>query len=453
MELDLVIIGAGSAGEYAASHAAGGGRRVGLVEKDRVGGDCVFRACIPTKALVHAARLHKGMRNAGFFGLPESDAMPDYSRVKAFKDRIVGGIGGGRAESMSRRGVRVLEGEAEFVSPHEILIGEERVRAERFIVATGSDPSVPPVPGLEEAGYITNIEALELEKVPGRLAVIGGGPVGVEFAQIFSAFGARIHIFEMADRIVGGEDEEISAALEELLLKQGVALSTGVKVSGVEAGGGVKTVTAESGSGERRTAEFDEILVATGRRPAVDALNLQAAGLETGDSGIEVDSTLRTSVPHIWAAGDVTGPPYYTYTGNEEGRIAALNAITGGEREMRYDVLPRSTFCDPEIGSVGFTEAQAVERGFEVETGRFDYADMTRPIVSGETDGFIKIVADRDTGHIIGGHILGSEASTMIHEIALAVSAGLTAAGVGGMLHSYPTFSEGIGYACQKVGK
>jgi dihydrolipoamide dehydrogenase len=448
-ELDILIIGAGAAGEYAASYSAGNGTKVGLVEKHRVGGACVFTACIPTKALIHAARIYKKMKRADFHGLPVLEKNANYRQVKAFKDRIIAGIGKGRDERMSKRGVTILKGTARFVSPHEIMVNDERIKADKVIIATGSVPMVPPVPGLDEAGYITNIGALELDHVPARLAIIGGGPVGVEFTEIFSAFGSKVHIFEMADRIVAMEDADISEALAKLLSQQGVAISTGVKVSEVKRSRSATTVTTENKKGDRETAQFDEILVATGRQPAIEELNLEAAGVETHKKGIKVDSALQTNVPHIWAAGDVVGPPYFTYVGNEQGKTAALSIVSGERRELNYDVLPRATFCDPEIGSVGLTEAQALEQGYKVKIGRFNYADMTRPIVSGDTEGFIKIVAEEASGHILGGHIIGFEASSLIHEVAGVMASGMTVKNIGNTLHAYPTLSEGVRYACQ----
>jgi len=448
-DLDILIIGAGAAGEYAASYSAGNGKKVGLVEKDRVGGSCVFTACIPTKALVHAARTYKKMKHADFHGLPVPEKSADYRQVKAFKDRIIGGIGDGRDQGMTRRGVTVFKGTARFVSSHEVVVNDERIKADDIIIATGSGPMVPPVPGLREAGYITNIGALEMDHVPERLAVIGGGPVGVEFTQIFAAFGSKVRIFEMADRIVAVEDADISEALAGFLVQQGVVISAGVKVVEVQRSGPAKAITVENEKGERETAEFDEILVATGRVPAMEELNLEAARVETHKKGIKVDSALQTNVPHVWAVGDIVGPPYFTYVGNEQGKTVALSIASGERRELNYDVLPRVTFCDPEIGSVGLTESQAREQGYKVKIGRFNYADMTRTIVSGDTEGFIKIVAEEGSGRILGGHIIGSEASTLIHEVAAAMTGRATVSAIGGLLHAYPTFSEGIRYACQ----
>ena len=450
-KFDILIIGAGSAGESAVSYSAGKNKKVGLIEKARVGGACVFNACIPTKAMVHAARMYKQMQKADFYGLPKLERSADFRKVKEFKDRIISEISEGRDERMSKKGAVVIKGTARFTSPHEVIVGEKKFKAEKIIIATGSEPAAPPIRGLEEAGYLTNISALELDHAPKRLAVIGGGPVGIEFTQILSSFGSSIRIYEMEDRILTGEDKDISSRLTELLLKDGISISTGVKVSEIRQTQTGKLVISEDKKGATNSDEFDDILIAAGRKPVMEKLDLSAAGVETSKKGIKVDSSMRTNVTHIWAVGDVTGDFYFTYVATEQAKTAALNAVSNGDREIHYDILPRATFCDPEVGSVGLTEVQAEKQGHKVRSSKFNYADMTRAIVSDTTDGFIKIVAEEGSGRILGGHILGAEASTLIHEVAAALAGSLSVDDIGDLFHSYPTFSEGIRYACQVI--
>ncbi len=451
VNLDVLIIGAGTAGEYAAGTVKQRVDSVGMIERGPVGGDCIFHACIPTKAMVQAARMYKKMKSADFYGLPPLDNAANYRKVKAFKDRIITGIGTGRDERWVKSGIKLFKGNARFISPHEVAVADEVVKANKIIIVTGSQPAVPPIPGLKETGGITNIEALELESVPERLAIIGGGPIGVEFAQIFAAFGAKVHIYEALDRILIGEDEEISQAMIGFFAKQGISVSTSVMVNEVQATGSGKLIMAKGTDGEKKSAEYDEILVATGRKPAIDDLNLAAAGIEASKRGITVDASLQTNVPHIWAAGDVTGTFLFTFVAGEQGKTAVLNATSDKKKELNYDVLPRATFCDPEIASVGLTEKQARDKGYQVKAGKFDYANLTRPIVADETDGFIKIVAEDGSGRILGGHIVGVEASSLIHEVAAAMAGGLTVSDVGNTLHAYPTLSEGVRYACQAI--
>jgi pyruvate/2-oxoglutarate dehydrogenase complex dihydrolipoamide dehydrogenase (E3) component len=450
-KVDLLIVGAGTAGEYAAGTATQFVDSVGMIEKGPVGGECIFHACIPTKALVHAARTYKKMRGAGFFGLPAIQKEANYADVKAFKDRIVSGIGTGRDQRWIDRGIKLFRGSAYFRSPNEVAVADEVVQADKIIVATGSVPAVPPIPGLRETGYITNIEALDLESAPERLAIVGGGPIGAEFANIFAAFGSEVHIYEALDRILAVEDEEVSQAVAQLFASQGISASTSALVSEVRATGAGKLVVAKSADGEETREEYDQILVATGRRPGLDDLKLEAAGIEFTKKGISVDAALQTNLPHIWAAGDITGGFLYTYVAGEQGKTAVTNAVGGRRMELNYEVLPRATFCDPEVASVGLTERQAQAHGHQVKTGKFEYANLTRPIEANETDGFIKVVADAESGRILGGHIVGAEASSLIHEVALAMAGGVTASELGNMLHSYPTLSEGVRYACQAV--
>lgn len=451
VKLDVLVIGAGTAGHYAANAAKRNVEAVGVVERGPVGGDCIFHACIPTKALIHAARTVKKMRSADFFGLPAGGNGVHYENVKAFKDRIVSGIAAGRDERLADAGIRLFKGEARFISPHEVTVGDETIRADRIVITTGSLPAVPPIVGLKERGYITNVEALELERVPERLAIIGGGPIGVEFAQIFSAFGSRIHIYEALARILGPEDEDISQAMLRFFAKQGISVSTSTNLTEIASTVSGKLLVSKSADGQEHREEYDEILVATGRKPAIDELNLPAAGVEVTRRGISVDASLRTSVPHIWAAGDVTGTFAFTLIAWQQGEVAGANATGDKQIEMDYRVLPRVTFCDPEVASVGLTEKQALEQGHRVKVGKYDYANLTRAIVSDETDGFIKIVAEGDSGRILGGHIVGVEASSLIHEVALAMAKGLTVGDIGNSFHAYPTLSEGVRYACQAM--
>jgi pyruvate/2-oxoglutarate dehydrogenase complex dihydrolipoamide dehydrogenase (E3) component len=450
-KVDVLIIGAGTAGEYAAGTAKQFVDSVGMIEKGPVGGECIFHACIPTKALVHAARTYKKMRGAGFFGLPALQEEANYADVKAFKDRIVSGIGTGRDRRWIDRGIKLVRGSAYFRSPNEVAVADEVVQADKIIVATGSVPAVPPIPGLRETGYITNIEALDLESAPERLAIVGGGPIGVEFANIFAAFGSEVHIYEALDRILAVEDEDVSQAVAQLFARQGISASTSALVSEVRATGAGKLVVAKGADGEEKREEYDQILVATGRRPGLDGLKLEAAGIEFTKKGISVDAALQTNLPHVWAAGDATGGFLYTYVAGEQGKTAVTNAVGGKRTELNYEVLPRATFCDPEVASVGLTEKQAQARGRQVKIGKFEYANLTRPIEANETDGFIKVVADAESGRILGGHIVGAEASSLIHEVALAMAGGVMASEVGNMLHSYPTLSEGVRYACQAI--
>ncbi len=451
--VDLLIIGAGTAGEYAARAAASRAGSVAVVERGQVGGDCVFHACIPTKALLQAALIYQKVKDAWFYGLPAVEDVPDYRRVKSFKDKIVNSMGSGRAERLEQAGIQLLHGMASFISPHEVRVNGDTIMADKIIIATGSHPFIPAIKGLKQAGYITSVEALELEAVPARLAVLGGGPVGMEFAQIFSAFGSKVRVYEAAEKVLGGEDEEVTQAIASLAERQGIRIATSVSVTEVSRTSSGKVVVVRERAGGESREEFDELLVATGRSPALEELDLPAAGVEVRARGIAVDAALQTSVPHIWAAGDVTGVFLFTNVAGEQGRTAALNATASKRRELDYSILPRVTFCNPEVASVGLTEYEARQQGYRVVVGRFSYARLTRAVITGETEGFIKIVAEESSGRILGGHIAGADASEVIHEIAAALAGKLSVSDVSKMLHAYPTFSEGVRYACMMAGR
>jgi len=450
-KFDIVIVGGGTAGEYAAGTALALGKSVAIIDKGPIGGDCIFHACIPTKALVHASRYYRRLGAASFFGLTTGDSRAHYAEVKAYKDRVVAPIASGRDKRWRDKGATVISGNARFTSSNTFDVDGQQVNGDNIIICTGSYPAVPPIPGLAEVGYITNVEALELERLPQRLAIIGGGPIGMELGQVFSAFGSVVTVYEAMDRLLPLEDEEVSATFQSLCKQQGIEVRTSVRVVQSKQGTGGKSVTIETLDGARTEAEHDEILVAVGRRPAILTLDLDAAGINYTNKGIQTDSEQRTNVPNVWAAGDVTGGYLFTYVAGEQGKNAVLNAVEGSHLQVSYEILPRATFCDPEVASVGLTEAQARSDGHEIATGKFEYANLTRSILTGETDGFVKVVVDTSNGTILGGHIIGAEASSLIHELSAAMKAGLTAKDLGSTLHAYPTLSEAVRYACQAV--
>jgi pyruvate/2-oxoglutarate dehydrogenase complex dihydrolipoamide dehydrogenase (E3) component len=450
-EVDVLVVGGGTAGEYAAGTLLGLKHSVAIAERASIGGDCIFHACIPTKTLAHAASTYERLQSAASVGLPATHEKVDYAKVKAYKDGVITPLGRGRAETWRKRGAVVLQGSARFTSPTTVEVGPETVKAAKTIVCTGSAPTVPPIPGLKESGFITNIEALELTQLPDSLAVIGGGPIGIELARVFSTFGCRITVYEFMPHVLPLEDEEVSTTYEATMTRSGIKVRTGVKVVHVERGGTGKSVTVEDNAGKQTTAVHAEILVATGRHPMVEGLNLEAAGVEYDRKGIKTDKTQRTTAPNIWAAGDVSGGLMFTYVAGEQGKTAALNCSDGGGREINYDIFPRATFGSPEVASVGLTEAQARERGWNVAVGKFEYGNLTRGIITGEIDGFVKVVAEHGSGKLLGAHIIGAEAPSLIHEVALAMKAGVPASEVGNLLHVYPAWAEGVRYACQAV--
>ena len=273
----------------------------------------------------------------------------------------------------------------------------------------------------------------------------------MEFANIFCTFGSQIHIYEALERIIAEEDEDISHAVVSLFANQGIVVTTSAKIEKIEKSAGGKLVITRSADGMLNKDEYDEILVAAGRRPDIDGLNLEATGIEFGRKGIVVDSSTRTNIPHIWAAGDVTGTAMFALIAREQGELAGANAARGERKVIKYDILPHVTFCDPEVASVGYTEQQAQAQGFKVKAGKYQFSRLDRTILSNEVDGFVKIVAEESTGLILGSHIMGFEASALIHEITIAMSGNLSVSEVGNTFHAFDTYSEAVRYACQSL--
>ncbi len=459
---DLVVIGAGAAGSTAAGEAVGRGARVAMVERWKVGGTCLNVGCDPTKTLVRSAEVLHLARTAGRFGLVVEDASADWAAVNRRVAGVIDTIRGGDGDQNVRdSGVHLLKGDARFVSPHEIAValndgGSETLRAERVIVAAGAEAAVPPIRGLAEVGYLTNVDAVALPERPRSLAIVGGGVIGVEFAQIFARFGVEVTILASHDRLLSREEPELSEALRGVLEREGVRVETGVRVTGVERRQGVACLTGERGD-EREVVDCgaEAILLAAGRRPALAGLGLDAAGIAHDEAGIAVDAELRTSAPDVWAVGDVVahGHPF-THVADAQARVAEHNALSGlPPRRFDPRAIPWAIFTDPELGRVGLTEAEARAAGHEPKCATVRVGDLARAITSDETAGLVKLVSDRVTGRLLGGHVLAARGGELLGEVALAVRLRLPASAIAETIHAYPTFSEAVFWAAYELAK
>ena len=458
-EFDVVAIGGGTAGLVTAAGVSGLGARAALIERDRLGGDCLWTGCVPSKALISSARLAQGFREAAAHGLPP--VRPDvvggdvFDSVRSVREKIAPHDDPERFRAM---GVDVVEGSAAFVSPHEVEVGDRRITARRFVIATGTRAAVPPIPGLEEAGYFTHADAFERTGLPESLAVIGGGAIGVELAQAFARLGVSVTVVEMMDRLLIKEEPELAEKLTTVLRDEGVRVVTGHAVNHVERTGKGIRLTAEppsemAGSADGETAgrsgdtkliEADEILVAVGRRPNTEDLGLETAGVETDRGWVTVDDRLRTSQRHIFAAGDVTGGYLFTHVADHEARTVVQNALLPVRTKIDYSVIPWCTYTDPELAHVGLTEQEARDRhGDSVSVHVYDLAGLDRAIAERTAVGCVKLIAGRG-GKILGGHILGPGAGTMIAEVALAMKHGIRIGSLSSLVHPYPTMSEGV---------
>lgn len=464
---DLVVVGGGTAGLVSTAVAAGLGARVALIERDRLGGECLWTGCVPSKALLASAAAASGARAAGRLGLPALEPAVDTGRVLESVREVRGRIQPhDDPERFRAMGAEVLEGAAgRLLSPSEVEAGGRRLRARRIILATGSRPAMPPVEGLASADPLTHEELFDLPRLPGSLVVLGGGPVGVELSQACARLGVETTLVERESRLLPREEPEVSEAVALALEEDGVRVLTDrLAVRAARSAGRssldlVRPGAAEGpeppaapeadGSGGRAEAspirvEARRILVAAGRRPNVEGLGLEAAGVEAGSAGILVDERLRTAQPRILAAGDVIGGLLFTHVADHEARTAVRNALFPFPSRIDYRGVPWAIFTRPEVGRVGPTEREARERwGDRIGIHRYDLAELDRAVAERSARGLVKLITD-PRGRVVAGHIVGPEAGTVVAEVALAVRRRLRIGELSDLVHAYPTMSEGV---------
>lgn len=446
-DYDLLVIGAGAAGSSAVTTIDTHNLRVGLVERHVLGGTCLNYGCDPTKTLLHIANERYHAQYARPYGLRIPEAGFVWSDVQSYVQQVIKRLRGGTLEEahaeLEKKGITILDGEATFVSPHEVQISGKSVSADRILIATGSETVVPPVEGLQEAGYITNIQAVSLPQLPGRLAVVGGGAIGMEFAQMFQRFGVEVTVLERSSMILDKEDRELADNLCDILTKEGMRLETDAELERVQCEGGGKRLTIRCGQRQEETLVVDEILMAVGRKASFEALHLDAAGVKTSKKGIVVDATLRTSVPHIWAAGDVASQYQFTHVATAQGKLAARNAFASNPQPFDDRAVPWVTFTDPALAHVGKTEEQLKEEGTPNRVARMSFSKNERAITMGETAGLVKLLTDME-GKLLGGHILSVRGDDLLAPIVLAMHANLSLEQLASALMPYPTLSEAV---------
>ncbi len=449
---DLVIIGGGVGGLVSASGAAQLGARVAIVEKaGSLGGDCLHYGCVPTKRLVHSAKVAAMARRAGEFGVRCGDVRVDFPAVMESMRGVQARIAeNDDPERFRKMGVEVIFGSGAFEDDHVFNVEGRRLYGKKFIIATGSSPAKLPIPGLEETGVLTNVTALAIEKLPKSIIILGAGPIGVEFAEVFSRFGARVTILEKKGRVLPREDRELSDMLRAVLEEEGIRIVTCRGFREIGRSAGMKKVVAEV-DGTEKTFEAEEIMSAIGRSPNTGGLGLEAAGVEYDvRKGIKTDAAMKTARPHIYACGDVTGPYKFTHMAEYQAGLVVSNALFPlVRRKADYRVVPWVTFSDPEFGRVGLTEDEARQRHGKVSVYRQPFSAVDRAIIEGEDKGLIKIVADKKK-QILGAHILGPGAGELIHEYILAMKAKIPITTISGTIHVYPTVSQGLKRACDQ---
>jgi len=444
---DVVVIGSGPGGYVAAIRAAQLGLKVACVERAEIGGVCLNWGCIPTKALLHNAKLYQELSHGGTWGFEVDGLRVDWGRVIKRSRQVAKRLNRGVVGLFKKYGVTSIEGEARLERPGVVALGDRRLAAPHIIVATGA--RARPLPGLAFDGerVMSYREAMVVDPMPARVLVIGAGAIGVEFAYFFNAFGSKVTLVEAADRVLPGEDEEVSRALERALGKQGIAIRTGAMARDVEAvDGGVRARVVPAGGDEDagEVFEADRVLVAVGVMANVEGLDLEACGVELDRGFVVVDEDLRTTCPGIYAVGDVAGRQLLAHKASAEA-IRCVERIAGhAARPLDYGNIPSCTYCEPQVASVGLTEGACEERGLPTKIGRFPFTASGKALAIEEKDGFVKVIFHAETGELLGAHIIGASATEIIGELALARTLEATEAEILGTVHAHPTLAESI---------
>jgi len=438
---NLVVIGAGTAGLVSAAGAAGLGARVALVERHLMGGDCLNVGCVPSKALLRASRVAANARGAAAYGVHVGDVRVDFAAIMERMRRLRAGIAPiDGAERFSNLGVDVFMGSGQFTGPRTAVVDGVELRFAKAVIATGARAAVPAIPGLDKVPFLTNDTLFELTDLPGRLTVIGGGPIGCEMAQAFARFGSSVTLVDRADRILRNDDPDAAAVVERALRRDGIELLLGASIAEVRAD---KTVVAQVGGAEHVVAS-DAILVAAGRTPNVSGLGLDRAGVELDGKGVRTDERLRTTNKRIFAAGDVASRYQFTHAADAMARLVLRNSLFWGRGKVSSLTIPWATYTDPEIAHVGLTAERAAEQGIAIDTFAIQLDDLDRAILDGETEGFFKVHVARGKDAILGATFVGAHAGESIGEVALAMQAGAGLGTLANTVHPYPTQAEAI---------
>ena len=439
----LVVVGAGTAGLVCAAGAAGLGARVALVERRLLGGDCLNYGCVPSKAIIRAARAWHDARTGGQrFGAPTAGGEGDFGFAMERMRRLRAAIS--RHDSAGRftgLGVDVFIGEGRFVASDAVEVAGQRLRFRRAVVASGARPFAPPIPGLDGVDYLTNESFFTLTELPPRLGIIGGGPIGCEMAQTFARFGSRVTLFDMAPQVLPREDADAAEVVQRALVRDGVDLQLGLRVTGVEPSREGLTVGYER-DGEAGSAAVDQLLVAVGRAPNVEGMGLEAAGVEFDRQGVNVDDRLRTTNRRIYAVGDVASKYKFTHMADALARIAIQNALFFGRLRASRLVVPWCTFTSPEIAHVGMYEQEARAAGLEVDTVTVPLSENDRAVLEGADEGFLRVHLAKGKDRILGATLVAEHAGDMLGELSLATTTGIGLGKIASVIHPYPTQAE-----------
>lgn len=447
-DANIVVIGAGSAGLVSAYIAAAVKAKVILIERHKMGGDCLNTGCVPSKAILRSAKIANYMKRAEEFGMESVPVKPVFQKIMQRVHNVIAEIEPhDSVERYTELGVDCMSGEAKIIDPHHVQVGDQVISAKSIIIASGARPFVPPIEGLDQVDYLTSDTIWNLTEQPKRLLVLGGGPIGCELSQAFAKLGSQVTIVEMMDQVMGREDADVAEHVHNVLSSDGIQVLTGHKAVKVT-NEGEKILHCEASAGSVEIP-FDDIIVAVGRKANSEGLNLEELGIKTRPNGtIETDDFLRTAVPNIFACGDVTGPYQFTHTASHQAWYAAVNSLFGFARKFRVDyrVIPWATFTMPEVARVGLNEMDATQQGIDFEVTRYGLDDLDRAIADGEASGFIKVITPRGKDKILGVTIVGHHASDLIAEYVLAMKYNLGLNKILGTIHLYPSLAEANKY-------
>ncbi len=443
----VLVIGGGPGGYVAAFRAAQRGAKVTLIEKDKLGGTCLNRGCMPTKAMLHTSEIYEAATHSADIGIVGRDVEVDWEKVQAFRASVVEKLTSGVKMLCKTNKVKVVEGEAKFTGPKTVSVGSDSYSADKVIIAAGSYPIIPPVPGVKEYA-IDSTAALSLDHIPESLLVIGGGVIGLELGSVYLRYGAKVTVIEMQPKLLPGMDAELTALLQAKLEGQGMEIYTSASVTKVEKTGAGLAVSVSNG----KIFTVEQVLAAVGRGPATDGLGLDQAGVKAEKGFIQTNEKLETNVPGVYAIGDCTGKLMLAHGAMAMGEVAAENAM-GGDRCFRPEESPSCAYVGPEFAGVGFTEEKAKELGIAYKVGKFPTSGNGRSLVAGHTDGMIKILAGEKYGEILGVHILAPSATELIEEAALAIKLEATLEEFTQTIHCHPTVAEAVRECALAVDK
>ncbi len=455
LSVDIAIIGGGPAGYVAAIRAAQLGAKVVLIEEKEIGGTCLNRGCIPTKALLKTSDTAYNINKAKELGVNLTFNSVNWETTINRKDRVVKSLRTGLESLISKNQIRYIKGKAFIQSPNLVRASHEEegaiINCEKIIITSGSQPYVPDILGIDLEGVITSDEALELKEIPKNLVIIGGGVIGLEFATMFNSVGSKVTVVERLDKLLPNEDDDLGEELLKLMKRQGIKFKRGAKVNQIVKAENLQVSIDEEGTVS--VIETDLVLVAVGRRAKCLSSDIEALGIKINNNAIVVNENMETNIKGIYAAGDVIGGKLLAHLSFAEGRVAAENAL-GIANKINYDAVPSCIYTIPEVATVGVNEIEAIRKGIEIKSGRFDFRNNGRALCLNQREGYVKVIVDKKTGVILGGQIIGENASEIISELTLAVAMKVKADFITQMIHPHPSLSEAIMEACSDaIGK